>query len=182
MNYLRFRPNLPSVKLPSVSLPLPQRVEGLHPLIKNLLLKSALALTFTVCLVAPDRTSASSPAAKKEDILLSTMQQELGRAHDSFAKLDPAPYFLSYSVQDRSMAVAVGSQGSLLNSTFGRRRSADVIIRIGTPALDNAHEENRASAISSGAIPLQDDRNAISRVLWRLSSENIGKLPAPTLM
>jgi len=128
-----------------------------------------------MCLVAPDRTSASPAAAKKEDILLSTMQQELGRAHDSFAKLDPAPYFLSYSVQDRRMAVAVASQGSLLNSTFGRRRSADVIIRIGTPALDNAHEENRASAISSGTIPLQDDRNAISRVLWRLSSEEYRK-------
>lgn len=132
-------------------------------------------MTLAICLAPASASSASSPASKPDDILLVTMQQELQRAQDSFVKLDPAPYFLSYSVQDRTVAVALGSQGSLLNSTFGRRRSADVVIRIGTPALDNAHEENRASAMSSGTIPLQDDRNAIARVLWRLTSEEYRK-------
>lgn len=103
------------------------------------------------------------------------MQQELRRANDNLSKLDPAPYFLSYSIEDKSLTVAIGSQGSLLNSTFGRRRSADVVVRIGSPSLDNAHEENRASALTSGTIPLQDDRNAIERVLWRLTTEEYRK-------
>lgn len=122
---------------------------------------------------------ASSPGDKdkgeKSDVLLATMQAELQRAQGSLGKLDPAPYFLSYSVYDQSVAVAVGSQGSLLNSTHGRRRTADVTMRIGTPALDNAHERNRASAITSGALPLEDDHDAIAHELWRLTYEEYRK-------
>jgi TldD protein len=143
--------------------------------LKNLLRKSVLGLVFSLCLAPADHGLASSPIAKKDDVLLSVMQQELQRARESLSKLDPAPYFLSYSVQDSSLRLAVGTQGSLLTSTSGRRRSADVILRIGTPALDNAHGENRSSAISSGILPLEDDRNAIARVLWRLTSEEYRK-------
>jgi TldD protein len=141
---------------------------------KNLLRTSVFGLACSICFT-PAGSSASSPSAPKNDVLLSTMQQELRRAHDSLAKLDPAPYFLSYSVQDKSLVFAIASEGSLLSSTFGRRRSADVIIRIGTPALDNAHEDNRSSAIISGTLPLEDDRNAIARVLWRLTCEEYRK-------
>ena len=142
---------------------------------KNLLRTGVFGLAVSIC-VATGHSSESLPAAqKKGDALLSTMQQELQRAHDSLGKLDPAPYFLSYSVQDKSMGFAIASQGSLISSSFGRRRSADVIIRMGTPALDNAHEENRASAISSGTLPLGDDRNAISRVLWWLTCDEYRK-------
>jgi TldD protein len=142
---------------------------------KNSIRKSAFWLALLISVAAASPGSASAPATKRDDVLLSTMQQELQRAHDSLGKLDPAPYFLSYSVQDKSGGFAIGSEGSLLNSTFSRRRAADVIIRIGTPALDNAHEENRASAISSGILPLEDDRNAIARVLWRLTCDEYRK-------
>jgi predicted Zn-dependent protease len=142
---------------------------------KNLFRSGVFGLAFSLCFAASSPISASSPAAKKDDVLLSTMQQELQRAHDSLGKLDPAPYFISYSVQDESVAFAVGSEGGLLSSGLGRRRSADVIVRIGTPALDNAHGENRVSALSSGTLPLEDDRNAIARVLWRLTAEEYRK-------
>jgi predicted Zn-dependent protease len=97
------------------------------------------------------------------------MQQELQRAQGELGKLDPAPYFMSYAIHDQSMEVAVGSQGSVVNSTHARTRSADVIVRVGSPALDNTHEDNRASGISSGTIPLADDADAISHVLWQLT-------------
>ena len=120
--------------------------------------------------------SGSTDAEKaKTDLLLSTMQSEMQRAQASLGKLDPAPYFLSYSVYDQSIVVAVGSQGSLVNSTHGRRRAVDVGMRIGTPALDNAHAQNRGSASSSGALPLEDDRNAIAHELWRLTYEEYRK-------
>lgn len=116
----------------------------------------------------------ASPA-DKPDALLSTMQAELQRAQAGLGKLDPAPYFLSYSVYDQSVAVAVGSQGGLLNSTRARRRSADVTMRIGTAALDNSHQQNRASARTSGSLPLEDDRNAVAHELWRLTYEEYRK-------
>jgi predicted Zn-dependent protease len=98
------------------------------------------------------------------------MQQELQRARSELGKLDPAPYFISYSVYDQTSAVAVGSQGSLVNSVHARGRSANVIVRVGTPALDNTHAENRSSALSSGTLPLEDDSDAIAHVLWQLTS------------
>jgi predicted Zn-dependent protease len=50
-----------------------------------------------------------------------------------------------------------------------------VILRVGAPALDNTHGENRASAISSGVLPLEDDPDAIARELWRITCEEYRK-------
>lgn len=118
---------------------------------------------------------AVSTPGDKTDVLLSTMQEELLRAQVSLGKLDPAPYFMSYSVYDQSVSVAIGSEGSLISSTHARRRTADVTMRIGTAALDNSHEQNRASARSTGLLPLADDRNAISHELWRVTYEEYRK-------
>jgi TldD protein len=115
------------------------------------------------------------PTNEKSDVLLSTMQQELQRAQSSLGKLDPAPYFLSYSVNDQSVSNVVGSQGALIGSTHVRGRSADVTVRIGTPALDNSHGNERKSAISSGVIPLEDNQDAIAHELWRLTYEEYRK-------
>jgi len=117
----------------------------------------------------------ASSTEDKPDVLLSTMQAELQRAQTSLGKLDPAPYFLSYSVYDESLAVAFGSQGGLVNSTRARRRTAQVTMRIGTAALDNSHGTNRASANTDGALPLEDDRDAIAHELWRLTYEEYRK-------
>jgi predicted Zn-dependent protease len=111
----------------------------------------------------------SAAASDSKDVLLSTMQQELLRAKGELGKLDPAPYFMSYAVHDESAEVAIGSQGSLVNSTRSRTRSADVIVRVGSPALDNTHGDNRPSGMSSGTIPLADDADAIAHVLWQLT-------------
>jgi len=139
---------------------------------KNCLLRYTCLSVFTLTWIL------DSPAAtpsEKTDVLLTTMQEELQRAQTSLGKLDPAPYFLSYSVYDQSVAIAVGSQGSLVSSTRARRRAADVTIRIGSPALDNSHQQNRGSARLSGTLPLDDDRDAIARELWRLTYEEYRK-------
>ena len=129
-----------------------------------------------IALAASVQTWASTPSDKdKTDALLLSMQDEMQRAQTSLGKLDPAPYFLSYSVYDQTSSLAVGSQGSLMSSMHGRHRSADVSMRIGTPALDNAHAQNRASAKSSGSLPLENDRNAIARELWRLTYQEYRK-------
>jgi TldD protein len=62
-----------------------------------------------------------------------------------------------------------------VNSTRARRRAAEVTMRIGTAALDNSHGTNRASASTTGALPLEDDRDAIAHELWRLTYEEYRK-------
>jgi TldD protein len=116
-----------------------------------------------------DRKPAPAKTPDSGEFLLSTMQKELNRAKDALGKLDPAPYFTSYSVYDQDNTIIFGSQGSLMNSTRVRRRSANVVVRVGTATLDNSHGDSRASAISSGALPIEDDADAVAHGLWQLT-------------
>jgi TldD protein len=104
-----------------------------------------------------------------QDVVLASMEKELQRAKTDLGKLTPAAYFISYTVYDEQVSMVAGINGSLITSTTSRKRMADVIMRVGTPALDNAHGENRPSAISTDTLPLDDDAGAISHALWRLT-------------
>lgn len=127
------------------------------------------------------RAFCAQPGATTADtngLLLSTMEKELHRGQSELAKQDPAPYFTSYNVTDGESMVVLGAQGAVLTSTRARRRSADVSMRIGTPALDNTHDQERSSGssgITTGQLPEQDDADAIARVLWRLTYEEYRK-------
>jgi TldD protein len=98
------------------------------------------------------------------------MQAELERAKTSLAKSDPAPYFISYEVYDQHTMLVAGTYGTIVTSVTGNHRWADVTMRVGTPEMDNTHNENRDSGISSGALPLTNDRDAIARTLWELTN------------
>jgi TldD protein len=119
---------------------------------------------------APQRKNAPHPTpvvAPASPVLLDVMQQELGRAMQSLAKQDPAPYFMSYAVTDhRSLAISAG-QGALFGSETRRARTADISVRVAGPELDNTHgAENRTSGMMSTLLPLSDDPEAIARILW----------------
>jgi predicted Zn-dependent protease len=118
---------------------------------------------------------AQKPVTGADDVLLATMEKELHRGQTELAKQDPAPYFTSYNVTDGESLVVLSAQGGVLTSTHTRHRAADVSMRIGAPALDNTHEEQRFSGITSGQLPQRDDPDAIARVLWRLTYEQYRK-------
>jgi TldD protein len=118
---------------------------------------------------------AQKSEAAPDDILLKTMEKELLRGQSELAKQDPAPYFTSYNVTDGESLVIMGAQGGILTSSHTRRRAADVSMRIGTPALDNTHDQERYSGITSGQLPQRDDSDAIARVLWKLTYEQYRK-------
>jgi len=142
---------------------------------KNQSGRDILGWVLGIALLATAHAWAATPGDEKSDALLSTMQQELERAQASVGKLDPAPYFLSYAVYDQSVSTAIASQGALINSSHARRRTADVTVRIGSPALDNSHGNERKSAISSGVLALEDNQDAIAHELWRLTYEEYRK-------
>src|SRR5580704_11143240 len=99
--------------------------------------------------------------ATQPDVLSDTIQRELRRATAALAKADPSPYYLGYTVDDASSATIVGANGSLIVSSEAHNRGADVIMRVGSAALDNTHGQSRGSGIMSGALPLNDDADAI---------------------
>ncbi len=97
------------------------------------------------------------------------MQGELDRAKTALASSQPAPYFISYEVYDQHNLAITGSYGAILSSNTTDQRWADVTMRVGDPSMDNTHNENRESGITSGSLPLADDRDAIARTLWELT-------------
>ncbi len=117
---------------------------------------------------------AEKPAAAP-DVLLTTMEKELHRGQAELAKQDPAPYYTSYNVTDGESLVIYSAQGGILSSTYSRNRAADVSMRIGSPTLDNTHDQERDSGITSGHLPMRDDMDAIARVLWKLTYEQYRK-------
>lgn len=135
----------------------------------------ALSLLLWLLVVGGRATSQAKQPSPGNDVLLATLQKELQRGQDALAKLEPAPYFISYSVADSQSLMVVSAQGGLLNSMQGRRRVADVSLRIGTPELDNTDGEERFSGLTSGALPLRDDPDATARVLWKLTYEQYRK-------
>src|SRR5215472_7113033 len=123
-------------------------------------MKKPLRAIVAVSLLASWLATPSAPAptgSNKSDVFLATIEGELKRAQSELSKADPAPYYLSYTIRDLNSAAAVGILGDLASSLHTRRRTADVITRIGSPALDNSHQESRRSAIHSGTLPLDDD-------------------------
>jgi predicted Zn-dependent protease len=120
-------------------------------------------------------------SAPRPGVLLETMQRELRRATAALSKADPAPYYLSYAVADGDASTILASNGSLMVSTRVHRRQADVMMRVGSPAADNTHNESRPSGILSGALPLGDDADAIARVLWQLTNREYDQASAAFL-
>jgi len=128
--------------------------------------KSRLTILFLslTALAIPGRSAALPKPAS--DILLNTMERELARAQNELKKQDPAPYYLAYSVSDQNMQAAVAMQGSVITSINSARRIGDVVIRVGSLALDNSHQEHRRSAIGTATIPIEEDADAIASALW----------------
>jgi len=135
----------------------------------------AISLLFVFCVLLGGTRSQAKQPVVANDLLLTTLQAELERGRAELSKLDPAPYFISYSVADSQSLMVVSAQGGILNSMQGRRRVADVSLRIGTPELDNTDGEQRFSGLTSGQLPLRDDPDAIARVLWKLTYEQYRK-------
>ena len=131
---------------------------------------------------SPSPAGVDKPAPKATpDPVMRVMQAELARASSDLGKTDSAPYYMSYTVYDQNLVVLVGAYGSLLTDASLQRRQADVVMRVGAPALDNTHGQSRPTGMTSGTLPIGDDPDAIGRVLWELTDREY-KRAAPAFL
>src|SRR6478752_360321 len=129
-------------------------------------LKSLFAVFLLCFCAAPALQGQAAAPGATDPLLLKTMQQELDRAMASLGKADPAPYFISYSVNEEFGTVIMASSGALVANIQRHDRNADISVRVGTRDLDNTHGENRFNAITTAPLPVDDRPDAIARVLW----------------
>src|SRR5437899_11202724 len=73
--------------------------------------------------------------------VLQALESEAKRAMDVLGKKgDPAPYFISYEVNEITETDISASQGALKSDTLDRERYLDMEVRVGDYKLDNTHE------------------------------------------
>jgi predicted Zn-dependent protease len=145
--------------------------------------KVFLSAVLSMVLAAPMgwAQAAAHGNGNNDSVLMRTLQQELDRAMSSLAKADPAPYFISYSANEQTGTIIAASQGAIVADATRRERTVDILVRVGGRDLDNTHGENRFSAITSASLPLEDQADAIARVLW-LNTDHVYKKAAQTYL
>ena len=100
--------------------------------------------------------------------LIGILDEELHRNFETLRqKGDPPPYFISYEVTEQENDVLAASMGALTSSNHSAFRFLDVVVRVGSPKLDNYHGSADRSRVAFGAaIPIDDAPNAIKRLAW----------------
>jgi len=122
-----------------------------------------------------------APEPSPSVVLIDTMESELHRAMSSLgnnatdATQQPKPYFLSYAVSDSDHLSLTAQFGAITGSREDHLRTADVQVRLGTPAEDNTHGDHRNSALTTVPLPLANDSDAIARTLWYATNRGYGK-------
>ncbi len=116
---------------------------------------------------AAQRTAASGP-------VLQALQEEMSRASAMLRqKANPAPYFISYSVNEIQTTEIEASLGALRSSETDRSRLLDVDVRVGDYQLDSTHQIRGQRGAQSGPnfsypvlMPIDDDVAALKSVIW----------------
>lgn len=142
------------------------------------LLVAAIALAWALFLVqgtaAPQALAAGGPqgsAAAQKSPVLAAMEEELERSMIGLGQLDPAPYFISYTVTEIQRAEVQGSNGALLQSEESRLRWLEAQVRVGSYELDNTRKvgerESSSFFASRGVqVPIEDDVAVLRRSMW----------------
>ncbi len=103
--------------------------------------------------------------------VLEVMREELERSREVLSEQPTPAYYLSYEItEDKTVSVG-GAFGSLTQGWESVRRSLDVDLRVGSPALDNTRELSqrvgRGSRRFGRAAPIPiEDEEGLRSVLW----------------
>lgn len=108
--------------------------------------------------------------SEEEDVLLRSLQDEMDRAlNDLRLDLEPPPYFVAYTVSESKSTSATYVLGAHNGSNESRGRFLQVVVRVGSPELDNTNFVNLDAGFfgrSSNRVPLTGSYDEMRRVIW----------------
>lgn len=113
-------------------------------------------------------------AESQDDALLSALEDEMARSLEELQlENEPKPYFVSYTVTEVSTTTATSTLGGHLSSNSNRNRMLTVVVRVGSPELDNTNFSSMSGSFNLGGLlgggppfPLTDSYDEIRRVVW----------------
>src|SRR5215510_15629447 len=83
----------------------------------------------------------ASAQTTPSDPVQRALEEEIKRAMTQLTqKGNPAPYFLSYEVNESKTAEITASLGALQYSNVDKQRILDIEVRVGSYSFDNTHQ------------------------------------------
>src|SRR5437016_13991796 len=133
--------------------------------------KSIAIITLLVCISPLIQTATAQKTTPGP--ILQALDDELKRAFQVLRqKGDPAPYFISFGVNDIETTELEASLGAMRVKQDDHSRLLDVDVRVGDYQLDNTHQI-RGQRVTSGPsfsypvlMPVDDDVDALKSVVW----------------
>jgi len=111
---------------------------------------------------------AAAPPASDGQVMRA-LRDEVARAKEQLALPGmERPYHILAEIEDEDHRSLAASLGALTRDEGRRSRSVRVIVRVGSPALDNGNffSMNLMSGERTRFVPYEDDYDAIRRQLW----------------
>lgn len=108
--------------------------------------------------------------SEEEDTLLRSLQDEMDRALNELRlDLEPPPYFVAYTVSETKSKSVTYVLGAHNGSNESRGRFLSVVVRVGSPELDNTNFVNFGAGFIGGGsnrVPLTGSYDEMRRVIW----------------
>lgn len=112
----------------------------------------------------------NNPAVRSP--ILDVMVEENRRSMKALEHQQVPAYYVSYQIIERRAVVIDAEGGALVNEDEQTSRALDVVVRVGSPQLDNTHplqDSNVAQLVRAarlGSVPFGTDSQAIRHALW----------------
>ncbi len=111
-----------------------------------------------------------------QEKLLDVLSDELNRNMDALQKEEVKPYYMNYRVDEVVNTRVVASFGNLTASSDSKENLLTVMVRVGSPDLDNYHEIRGGMGFSFGGMgttkmPLDDNEDAVRQQLWKTTNK-----------
>src|SRR5438128_10696081 len=136
-------------------------------------MKKSIAIITLLACISPLIQTATAQKTTPGPIL-QALDDELKRAFQVLRqKGDPAPYFISFGVNDIETTELEASLGAMRVKQDDHSRLLDVDVRVGDYQLDNTHQirgqrgNNTGPAFSYPVVmPIDNDTDALKSVIW----------------
>lgn len=126
--------------------------------------------TWTLLIASATLASGVHAQSDEDDVLLRALQDEMARALNELRlDLEPPPYFVAYTVSESQSTNTTYVLGAHNGSNESRGRFLSVVVRVGTPELDNTNFANFGGGFIGGGsnrVPLTASYDELRRVIW----------------
>lgn len=109
-----------------------------------------------------------------EGKLLSILKTEIEREYSALKENDPPLYYLAYRIEEKEEENISFSFGVKTSNSSEKNRQLAVIVRVGSPEIDNTHEmkgmdfyDYESYSFQIQPIPFEEDEKTIRKILWK---------------